>query len=200
MVHQSLLLSYLLQLLFRQLRQVVVQLSWWQGRRALGLHLVVSVERCKGSVFLLGVQKVLVEPMLSVDVHCVASSCLLSLSLLDNRPLVTLGFEGSLFALAHLQLLVGWWRAWGVDARVHEITCLPWRKMMGWLHVAYLPSFNKALLRNLVMLGRILRSSVPFGRSWSLHLASLLRMDSLALLSDCSSVRTSVGLTYCSNR
>lgn len=137
--------------------------------------------------------------MLSVDVHCVASSCLLSLSLLDNRPLVTLRFEGSLLAFAHLQLLVGWWRARGVNARVHEITCLPRRKMMGWLQMTYLSSLNKALLRHLIMRGRILWSSVSFGRSWPLHLASLLRMDSLALLSDCSSVRASMGLTNRSN-
>lgn len=138
--------------------------------------------------------------MLSVDVHCVASCCLLSLSLLDNRPLVTLRFKGSLLALAHLQLLVGWWRARGVNTRVNKITCLPRRQMMGWLQMTYLSSLNKALLRHLIMRGRILWSSVPFGRSWSLHLASLLRMDSFALLSDCSSVRASVGLTNCSNR
>ena len=84
---------------------------------------------------LLGVHKVFVEPVLGVHVHSVASGCLLSLPLLDNRPLIPLRFQSSLLALTHLELLVVRGRARRIYASVHEVAGLTRWQVVRRLHV-----------------------------------------------------------------
>ena len=135
--------------------------------------------------------------MLLVHVRSVTTCCLLALSLLDNRPWILLRFQCSFFTLAHLKLWVASRRPLRIDASIYKLVSLSWRQVMGWLHVviwAYLSTISQALLRHLVVRCRVLRASISLRRSWSLHLASLLRLDSFTLLPDCSSMRATMSL------